>query len=169
MPTQVPTGGNPNGYIALTTPKFRLGSKNLFPAWTGNYSAAGITGIEMDAKVFSGSALSLRVMISTGADAVVLTDAVPVAADGAWHHIRLSLNAADLTLVTNGAVSIDTVLANATLILIRHDDSPDGAPRVPSSPSIISGATVGFDNIESTNVEPPIFADGFEGGSTPTS
>ena len=50
----VPDGSGPGGKVAA----FNLGSD-----WTGDYATAGVVEITLDVKVFSGSALEMRVVL----------------------------------------------------------------------------------------------------------
>ncbi len=93
--------------------------------WLGNYSTAGVDLIQFDAKVISGGALVLRVALKTGlgfTPGYVSTTGVAVPADGAWHHVVISLTS--MTPI-NGPPPLSTLLANPGELRILHAVNPN--------------------------------------------
>jgi len=86
--------------------------------WTGDYVAAGVTGIELMIMVPSSSVpLDLRIAIRDGSTDYGSTNAVPVAADNQWHLASFGLASGDMTLI-GGVDSLNTVLSGVTELRI---------------------------------------------------
>lgn len=121
--------------------------------WAGNYTAAGVTAIEMDVRNFSESDLFLRLLfidlppLSPPNHLAFSAEAIRIPANTAWMHIRFGITPADLLGSAFG--SVEGALANTTELRIYH--SLDAAFPIPSSmttPGIT--AHVGVDNIQAS-------------------
>jgi hypothetical protein len=159
--TNISTGG-PAGTgdnyleISRTLSTFHLGALNT-TTWTGNYLAAGIQAIEMDANSISvdigPTDLSLRIMIIGPGGNFSTTTPVTVTTGAGWQHISFGLTPSDLVHVTGSAavnapdgpgILTDT-LANVTRLLLRHDPAP--VPEPPGTHPQHVRARLGIDNI----------------------
>ena len=121
------TGDNALG-VTVTSGRVALVS----PAqWTGNYDAAGVTKILVDVRHQNAFNLQLRVGMASGpvgpggsGDTYVSTVAVPVANDGQWRRVALSLSAADFiphTANNNSSPNAAAALANVSHFRILHN------------------------------------------------
>ena len=91
--------------------------------WAGDYAAASISGIEMDLLNPGTVPLSVRIAIKEAlGSGFATTNAFPLPADGAWHHVSFGLSEDDLTQV--GSVSLGAVLANVEELRILHSKNP---------------------------------------------
>jgi PEP-CTERM motif len=84
--------------------------------WSGNYTAAGVTLVEMDLKNFTTSTLSMRIGFISGTvgkgSPGLVSNAFSLAADGNWHHAVYALDSTDLNVI--GSTSISSVLASVS-------------------------------------------------------
>jgi hypothetical protein len=163
LPVNVATGG-PAGagdsYLRLTSvggsgPGSKLSVLN--PAfWGGDWLAAGVTSVRMNAINLGNTDLQLRFMVedpTTGPPANVAVSAVPVflAAGSGWQSLEFPI------FGPNGLAALlgnaNTALANVTIARVFHNPS-----FVPEAPAVV--ASVGLDNIravQSTVPEPSTF------------
>jgi hypothetical protein len=115
--------------------------------WAGNYLVAGIGAIAMDAKNFGATSLFLRLAFEDpfgGPPAdVAFSSAVVVPAGSGWVHIVFPIEPGDLTA---GLGSVNTALANTTLLRLYHSDVPNFPNPIFPIPAIV--AQLGVDNIE---------------------
>lgn len=149
-PVNVATGG-PSGvddnYLLLTSngtfgPGGRLVGINV-DQWSGDYTAAGITGIDMDVKNFGTTDLNLRLLFesvgqSGPTDIATTTDGVFLAAGSDWTHIHFDISSSDLTALMGTS---DNALGNASAFRVFNSS----AAQFPG-PSTIS--SLGVDNVE---------------------
>lgn len=109
--------------------------------WTGNYVAAGVTGITMDIGNFGQSSLPMRVALRGGPNSgwysSFLANDVP--ADGIWRQFTFDLSSAALSLVS-GSDSWSDVLSNVVEVRILASEAP-------ASNGDTLAAQAGFDNI----------------------
>jgi hypothetical protein len=151
-PINVPTGG-PTGagdrFLQLTAVGGSGAGSRLAvindTQWTGNYLAAGVTGIEMDVENLGDSNLALRVLFQdplalggTPDNAAVSTAPIALPAHSGWTHVVFPIEAGDLTATLG---SVDAALANATELRIFHSTTPNFPPLLP----IV--AQLGVDNV----------------------
>lgn len=122
----------------------------LNPAqWTGNFLAAGITGIAMDVKNFGPADVSLRLLFehmtvpfTPPVDLAVSKNAITVPAGTGWTHILFPIDQADLLALIG---TVPGALADTTTFRMFHNPSPAfGGPG--NGPPPIS-VTLGVDNI----------------------
>ncbi len=161
LPVNVATGG-PGGaddnYLRLTSlgsgsfiPSSRLTAFNLGSVWTGDYLAAGITSIQLDAINLSANDLALRLFVAnplTGppSDAAYSSLALSLPSGGGWTRLEFSLAAADLSALFG---SVDDALSSVTMLRIFHST----ASTFPGEPL---DARLGLDNITAVgNGTPP--------------
>ncbi len=110
--------------------------------WSGDYDAAGITGIRMDVNNIGATDLSLRLMfldsdgLPTPQEAVS-SIAIFVPSGSGWMSILFPTAASDLTALTG---SVDAALSGADSIRLFH------GPSVGFPPAAIV-ATLGVDNV----------------------
>ena len=154
-PTNVPDGGPLGAGDAflqnVSTGGFGAGSRqNIFmqePRWTGNYAAAGLTGIRLQMANLGNEPVSMRMAISnlTGqggfTNAYSSLNAFDLPADGVWRTTLFEFS--DLTSVSAPFSTLEEVLGEVAELRIMH------APNLPTwNSTVASVSTVGFDNIE---------------------
>jgi len=146
-PINVSTGGpagTDDNYLLLTSnglegPGGKLVAINL-DQWTGDYEAAGITGITMDVNNFGSDELNLRLLFESGGpptDIAVSTTGVLVAANSGWTTIHFDINPEDLTALVG---TVDNALTNTTAFRLFNSS---GA----SFPGPVSTSSLGVDNM----------------------
>jgi hypothetical protein len=147
-------GGAADDYLVLTSvggfgPGSRLVTLNS-TQWTGNYTAAGITGIEMDVRNLGTASLNLRLLFedATGGPpvnvaATTLGFALPAGSD--WTHVVFPIAASQLTATTGNA---SLALSRATMLRIYDSTGP-------TFPGPTSTAMLGVDNIRAVSVPEP--------------
>ncbi len=155
-PTNISTGG-PAGtgdrYLRINSAGGSLGTFNA-SQWSGDYSAAGVTGVSAALRNQGVTALQVRIMlVSSAGGNFTSTTAISLPADNLWHPATFLLNAANLTDVSGGGGDLSTTLANVERILIRHQS---GTPLGAGSSTPVTG-TLGLDNITAVP-EPVSFA-----------
>jgi hypothetical protein len=105
--------------------------------WTGDFLAAGVSGVAMDLLNSGASALSIRIAVregtgNSGTPGYASTNAFNLPPDNAWHHALFLLDAADLTGVNSPqALTID--LANVKEFRILDSASVSLMPLVVSA------------------------------------
>jgi hypothetical protein len=144
--------------IARTLSSFHLGAKNE-TQWTGDYLAAGVKAISLDADTISVTTgptnLSLRIVLFGPGGAFSSKDAIGVITAGGWQNIEFGLTRSDLVRVfgsgsgyTDPGPNIDNLtdtLGNVEALLIRHD--PGATPKpIGTHPQHVK-AIIGLDNI----------------------
>jgi hypothetical protein len=146
-------GGGPAGvsdnFLDIDSNAFFLGTFNQ-TQWSGDYVAAGVASLSLDANNAGPDPVSLRLAIFTAGcgpvpvncTAWTSTTAVELPADSGWQAVDFSLAAADMTRVL-GTGSLSATLANVQRILLRHD--PDD-PSPPGSGAVVD-AVLGIDNV----------------------
>ena len=114
---------------------------NSGPEWDGNYLAAGIHFIEMDARNFGSTEMHLRVAFSTVVGGDYWVSAVPhiLPAGSDWTHLTFAIDAASLT----GAGNLSNLLSNVGDLRIFHNRSASFPPN--GQNAIV--ASLGLDNI----------------------
>jgi hypothetical protein len=140
-------GGVDDNFLQLrsvsgsSSPGGRLSVLNL-TQWAGNYTAAGITALQMDLKNFGPSDLSLRLLFEGGGpsqtDRAWSTVPVTLPAVGEWQRLTFPIALSDLTLGINN--SIADALATVTAVRLFHGS----ASAFPGEGVV---ATLGVDNI----------------------
>jgi hypothetical protein len=147
--------------IARTESSFHLGANNQTD-WTGDYLAAGVKAIAMDADTFSVTTgptdLSLRIVIFGPGGAFSTKDPIVVITTGGWQNIEFGLTRSDLVRVFGSSnkpggyqdpgAQIDDLTAtlrNVERLLIRHDPDPAPSP-IGTHPQHVR-AIIGLDNI----------------------
>jgi hypothetical protein len=134
QPQVIPTGG-PGGagdaYLQLTSrggggPGSRLVALNLEPTWTGNYLAAGVGALAIDAINLGQSSLTLRLMFENPIGPNAPTDiaasftGATLAAGSGWQRLLFPL--ADLRVVAP-MMDLTALLSNTTAIRLYHSDA----------------------------------------------
>lgn len=131
-PANVPSGG-PGGfddnYLQLTSvggagAGSRLVAINL-GQWAGDYTAAGVTHIEMSVRNLGSTDLALRLLFEDPAggpptNVAISSDAMLVPGGSDWIDIIFPVAASDLTALTG---SVAAVLSNTTALRILHSAS----------------------------------------------
>jgi hypothetical protein len=109
--------------------------------WAGDYVAAGIDTIRMDAINLGPADLSLRLMFleidATLLSLAISTDAITLLAGAGWQTIEFAIAPADLTAVQGSALD---ALANASELRLVHSTTATNPP------TPVTG-TLGVDNI----------------------
>lgn len=93
--------------------------------WTGAYTAAGVTQIDVWLRAASsGSPLSMRVALANGAGTQFSsTNAFTLPADDQWRQASFALDAASLTRVA-GSAPLSAVLADVTELRLLSSTAP---------------------------------------------
>lgn len=148
-PTVISTGG-PGGagdaYLRVQAiggagPASRLAVENNVQ-WTGDYIAAGVTALTLDAFNFGPADLSLRLLFD-GSDGTNFarawsTTAVLLPAGSGWQPLRFAITPADLTVEGGGSVTL--ALTQTYSIRLFHGTASD-------FPGGVVAATLGIDNV----------------------
>jgi hypothetical protein len=162
-PANVASGG-PAGaadnYLRLTAiggggPGSRLSAYNG-SQWTGDYLAAGITGISMDLRNFGPDEVTLRLLLLGGpfgpmgpAHIAVTTTGVTLSPGGTWTSAFFPLTMPGALNVLVGTAA--GALSNAVELRLFHNPIPVfGGPGGNSSPAVTT--TVGVDNVRAIGV-----------------
>ena len=119
-------------------------------SWAGDYVAAGVNAISMDARNLGTTDLSLRLVFEKlgpmgPTDIAVSTVAIPLSAGGGWTSITFPIGPGSLTPVLG---SVAAVLADVDVLRIYHGAAPVFPPE-----GII--ASLGVDNIAASAVPEP--------------
>lgn len=133
-PQNVPDGG-PGGtgdaYMWLRAkggggPGSRLAVMNM-DQWSGNYIAAGVTGISLWANNLGDTDLTLRLLIESASSVVETTTGALLKGGSGWKAINFSLMPSDLTVLQGSATE---ALTNTVEVRLFHN--PDiGFPPPP--------------------------------------
>ena len=123
--------------------------------WAGNYLAAGVNEITLDANNLGATDLSIRLLFADPmggppADVAVTSQALLLPAGSGWVHASFLIDPADLVAVLGSA---SAALANATEMRIFHNPAPDFPGPPVGIPDI--AATLGVDNITAAAVPEP--------------
>jgi hypothetical protein len=137
VPPHVVATGGPGGaddaYLLVTAqggigPGSRLNTMNV-SQWAGNYTAAGISTIEMDVSNFGATTLTVRLLFANPSGglptAVAVTNAAAVLAPGSdWAHVVFPI---DVGSLTPAAGTVAAALSAATELRIMHNADADGS------------------------------------------
>jgi len=166
-----PADPNDNYLLVSRTGMFHLGFKNQ-AQWTGDYLAAGIKAISMDADTISVTTgpvnLSLRIVIFGPGGAFSTKVPIVVITSGGWQNIEFGLTRSDLVRVFGSSPNpsgyqdpgaeindLTATLRNVENLLIRHDSDPDPSP-IGTHPEHIT-ADLGIDNITAVTGPAPTY------------
>jgi hypothetical protein len=148
QPTGGPAGADDN-FLDIDSGGFLLGAFNL-TQWSGDYGAAGVASVRLDANNAGPDEVSLRLTVFTAGcgpgmlncTAWTSNDAAVLPAGSGWQTVEFPLAEADMTQVVGSDTLADT-LANVQRILLRHD------PTAPSPPGTLEtvDAVLGIDNV----------------------
>ena len=118
--------------------------------WTGNFTAAHVSAVDMDLKNLSTVALPMRIVIANDSSEAgwTTTNAFSLPADGNWHHAEFQLSSSAMTPLP-GAPTLATTLASVGQFRILSTSSPKW-----EGDSIT--ASIGIDNIAAVAVPEPI-------------
>lgn len=120
----------------------RPGAYNENPKWTGNYLAAGVSGVRLWLRNQGSQAMSIRMVLFDGSGARwTSTQAVNLQVGGAWTLHTFSTSEGSLTRVL-GTSTYTESLSDVTRVLIRHQS---GAP---SANGTASTGSFGMDKVE---------------------
>jgi hypothetical protein len=156
-PTNIGTGG-PTGvddnYLRLTSIGGSGGGSRLTALnvdWSGNWLAAGITHVRMDANNFGNSDVMLRLLFEDPMGAAptnmaISANGVLLAAGSGWQSLEFDLFGPSGLLALFG--SVDAVLTNTTVFRIVHSSTAS----FPGEPVI---AQIGVDNITAVSTVVP--------------
>jgi hypothetical protein len=148
-------GGGPAGaadnFLDIDSNAFFLGTFNL-NQWSGDYGAAGVASVRLDANNDGPDTVSLRLMVFTAGcgpgsmncTAWTSTDAEELPSGSGWQTVEFSLTTDEMTQV-QGTDSLATTLANVERILLRHDPGDPSPPGAGSG--LVVDALLGVDNI----------------------
>ncbi|MBP6775639.1 MAG: PEPxxWA-CTERM sorting domain-containing protein [Piscinibacter sp.] len=110
--------------------------------WAGNYTAAGITTIELDLRNLGTTDLVMRLYFEDPAggapkNQAITTQGFALAAGSGWTHVSFAIRASDLTTLTGSAAEL---LTNTTVLRLYH------GPQL-SFPGNPIAAKLGVDNV----------------------
>jgi hypothetical protein len=112
--------------------------------WSGDYIAAGVTGVSLDLENLSSTELMIRLVVR-GAGGSFASDAVDLPAGANLGTVILSLLPNDLTHVGVGPNDVDATLSNVTELRILHS-------AVPQSVGDVVDASIAVDDITAVQV-----------------
>ena len=120
--------------------------------WTGNYSAAGVTAIEMDlwAPATNTQNLSFRIALKTGpgmTSGYVSTTAFTVPNDATWRHATFQISASQMTAI-GAPAPFETFITSVGELRVLHSST------ISLNGQTINGA-VGIDNITTNPIPEP--------------
>jgi len=122
-----------------------------FIQWAGDYTAAGIASIRLDAKNLGNTDLTLRLLLEDPIPGpplnIAMTAPLALPAGGDWTSLTFLVDAANLTGVLG---DVTTLLQQVTVLRILH--SPDAVFPPPDGIS----AQLGVDNITANGTAMPI-------------
>jgi hypothetical protein len=133
---------------------------NLTPGWTGDYLAAGITSIRMNAINLGATELFLRFLVedptmtSGPTNIAISADPVMLAAGSGWQTIEFPLFGASGLTAFMG--NVEAVLRNTTAVRIFHgpalsEQTEPGPPPYPPEPVV---GVLGIDNLTAVSAVP---------------
>ena len=144
-PPQNITDGGPNGtgdnYLENVSDGSGSGGKMVFEnetQWTGDFTTAGVTYINMDMINLGATVLQMRISIDGTGGQFSLTNSVPLTVGSGWQQVSFPISASDFTAV--GGTDLNATLSNVSNIRILSNSSPSW-----NGQNII--ATLGLDNI----------------------
>lgn len=144
-------GGADDNYLLVQSlggqgPGSKLSVGNLDPRWTGDFTAAGVTVIRMDAINLGQTDLYLRFGFEDPMFApptnIAFTEAILLPVGSGWQTLRFHVRPGDLTAALG---SVATVLSNTTAVRLYHSPTPNFPNPVFPVPSI--AAQLGIDNL----------------------
>ena len=118
---QVISGDDP--FLQIASMASSLATFNTSDPWSGDFTAAGITGLtlELRAPTSNPEPLAIRAtLLGPGTGTRWVTEPVAVPADGIWRAASFSFDEASLTRIT-GTASLEETLAAVDRVLFRHD------------------------------------------------
>jgi hypothetical protein len=131
-PNSGPSGAGDNALRVSATNRVAIVNT---AQWAGDYAGSGVNRLLLDVRNDNAFPLQMRLGLARGVvgsggsgDTYVSASAVPVPADGQWHHITLSLAPGDLvphTNNTNPTPSAAFALESVSHFRIIHNTSPD--------------------------------------------
>jgi hypothetical protein len=139
-------GGTPGLPPGAPQPGSRLTAINPFAQWAGNYTAAGVNTIALDARNPGSTDLALRFLLENPTfvgpptDIGISTTPILLPAGSGWTHLLFPLALTPLTPPVGGTSNLAALLSNVTAIRLFHSPGlADNGPRVV--------ATLDVDNI----------------------
>jgi hypothetical protein len=121
-----PAGSGDHAIVITSTGAGHAGSKLVAfnkMQWTGDHTAAGISGISMHLHNVGNNPLNIRLSINGAGGKFSTTNAIALAAQSGWTSGTLSTNAGDWTAVVNGT-DIAATLANVTEVRLLSAATP---------------------------------------------
>ena len=141
-PVVVPSGG-PRGtddaYLRVTADGDGSGGRLVVfngDEWAGNYQAAEIQTLRMDAVNLGDQPITLRIALDGTGQRLITDDSFLLPPDSTWYTLEFSI-AADRIVLTG---DLDSLLSNVTLFRIVHAEQP-------AFPPPFIEAVLGLDNI----------------------
>lgn len=120
----------------------RMAFYNESADYTGNYAAAGATGVTVQFKNMTASSLSMRlVLMDAFGSEWTSTTANVIAANSNWATYSYAINSASMTRVS-GSTAFTTSITSVTRMMFRHN------PGSPSTQGTAIAAFLGADNIQ---------------------
>jgi hypothetical protein len=164
-PAVQPQMGGPAGggdtYLEIATTGFHLGANNT-AQWTGDFLAAGVTGIAMDLNHLSPvvDPVQIRILLFGAGGPFASVARTPSVTTNTWSRYVFDLSPTSLVHVPGGKTGDGTgvlvhTLTNVTTLLIRHDAA---TPTPPGDHPPHVTETLGIDNIHAVPLRPTIAA-----------
>jgi hypothetical protein len=128
-------------------PNANLSIQNTTSAWTGNWTAAGVTYVSFWANNMGTNPVTLRVGVDGAGGQFSSTNGVTVNPASGWVQVNVPVQAANFT--ADGGTDVAATLGGVTAARITHSTTPDYDGEAVS-------ATLQVDNIQPGNVPLPI-------------
>ncbi len=159
-PFNVSTGG-PDGagdrYLRLTTSTNGNLGTNHTGHWTGDYMDEEIMSVNMHLNNLGATPLAMRLLVINPSGDYASTNATVLPAASGWVSVEFILDSVEMTQ-TGGFATLEEVLADVQILVLRHDPDPVGGP---GDPNPVTGQ-LGIDNI--TALPEPGFLAGLSAG-----
>jgi hypothetical protein len=144
-PTNVATGGpagaGDNYLLAASSGNPGPGGRLVViggPQWNGDYTAAGVSAITMNLNNLGAGDLSLRLVLFSGNDTAISTNAVMVPAGSGW--VQASFSLAPAVLTGSPLSSVPGTLATVSDLRLFHGSQA-------AFPGNFAAAQLGIDNV----------------------
>ena len=139
------TGDDP--FLQIGSMASSLATFNTSEPWSGDFTAAGITGltVELRAPTSNPEPLAIRAtLLGPGTATRWVTEPITVPADGVWRSASFSFDETSLTRIT-GTASLAETLSAVDRVLFRHD---------PGTPSQQGDPVTGFLDLDTIRSVP---------------
>jgi hypothetical protein len=134
-PAQVPDGGplgDGDGFLRIQSIAGSVAFSRLTAfnnsSWTGDYTAAGVSGIRADLRNLGATDLMLRIQLEGPGGKFQSVQGIPLPAGSGWTEVLFPLGEADLTGENIGGIVLPPTLASVFRLRILHAATPAFPP-----------------------------------------